>query len=82
MVTKECGIAVTIGDWDQTVDAIAEASKRLLLDAPLRRRMGQAGRLRCASLYDWRQREVTLLESIRKSISTNVPKHDVPALME
>jgi glycosyltransferase involved in cell wall biosynthesis len=76
MVTQECGIAVTAGDWSQTVDAIAEASKRLLSDATLRRRMGHAGRLRCASLYDWNQREVTMLESVRVSLRLDVPSHD------
>jgi len=82
MVTQECGIAVNIGDWNQTVDAVADALKRLLLDATLRRRMGQAGHLRCAMLYDWNQREVTMLESIRKALQSRVYDHDDPAIIE
>ena len=67
MITPDCGIAVDVEDWNQTIDALATATQRLLADRPLRQRMGEAGRLRCASLDDWNQRDISLLKAIRES---------------
>ncbi len=48
-VVGDGGLLVQTGDWRGLGDAMA----RLISDEPLRRRLGEAGRARAESLFDW-----------------------------
>ena len=61
----ECGLLVPTGD----ADAMGEAIRTLLDDAPMRRRMGEAGRRRGRQLYSW-DRAARVLEDLLTQAAT------------
>ncbi len=61
-VTEETGFKVPAISPEQVVKDLAEAMRRLAQDAPLRMRMGKAGRERVKEYFDWDQKGEWLRE--------------------
>jgi glycosyltransferase involved in cell wall biosynthesis len=62
MVTPECGIKVRVRNSNQVVQDLAAALFRLVSDPALCRSMGEAGRRRVLSIYDWSKRKERMLQ--------------------
>ena len=56
MLTDECGIKVPVVSQQQVIEDMATALESLARDPERRRRMGEAGRERVASCYQWDQK--------------------------
>ncbi len=53
ILNADCGILVTPGTIEQTVDGLAQAMEILSRDAPLRETLGSNGRTRLAEQFSW-----------------------------
>jgi glycosyltransferase involved in cell wall biosynthesis len=52
-ITEECGISVSPGSPDATVQKLASALEQLYADEPMRLRLGHGGQERAAKMYHW-----------------------------
>jgi glycosyltransferase involved in cell wall biosynthesis len=68
-VTSECGIKITPGAPEQTVQGFAAALERLWQDKELRLRMGRAARKRAQECYHWNRHGDRLQEIYRTAFN-------------
>jgi glycosyltransferase involved in cell wall biosynthesis len=64
-VTTECGFAVPVGSFEETVAGLAAGLAELARAPALRERQGRAARARFLASYEWGQKGERLLELVR-----------------
>lgn len=75
-VDDESGIRVAARNPEQVVDDIAAALVRLGRDPALRRRMGEAGRVRVGEHFSWQKRAAVLDETYRRIAASVIERSD------